>query len=170
MIGKSILIPVAAFAVTATGVSAFNSDVLENAGLSNAEISAFEEAHELRKDGDREGARDVLLDAGIDQDTMERVREAMREHRQEHRAAIREAVENEDYDAFKDVVEGSPLADIITSENDFKQFVEAHELREEGNHEEAREIMEDLGFERKGPGHGHGKRGFGKGLKEANAN
>ena len=36
---KSVLIPVAAFAVTVSGVSAFNSDLLERAGLTEEQIS-----------------------------------------------------------------------------------------------------------------------------------
>jgi len=153
---KALLIPVAAFAVTVTGASAFNSEVLEKAGLSNTQISAFEEAHELRKDGDREAAREVIVDAGIDQETLESVREAMKEHREETRTAIKEAVDNEDYNAFVDAADGSPLADIITSEDDFEQFVEAHELREAGDKEAAKEILEDLGFEGKMHMKGHG--------------
>jgi uncharacterized protein YgbK (DUF1537 family) len=152
---KALLIPVAAFAVTVTGASAFNSEVLERAGLNDTQISAFEEAHELRIEGDREAAREVIVDAGIDQDTLESVREAMKEHRQETRTAISEAVEDEDYDAFQEAIEGTPLADLITSEDDFELFVEAHELREAGDKEAAKEIMEDLGFEGKMHKGGH---------------
>ena len=153
---KALLIPIAAFAVTVAGVSAFNGDILQKAGLSDEQVSAFEEAHELRKNGDKEGARDVLKEAGIVQETMESVRGAMKEHKAEMRSAIDEAVENDDYDAFLEAIGGSPLADIITSEDDFDLFVEAHELRVEGDWKAAREIMEELGFEGKKHGHrGH---------------
>ncbi len=154
---KALLIPLAAFAVTVTGASAFNSEVLEKAGLSNDEISAFESAHELRSEGDREGARDVLVEAGVDMETMHKVREAMHEYRSEHKEAVHEAVENNDYEAFLEAVEGSPIADIVTSEDDFDLFVEAHELRAEGDKEAAKEIMAELGFpEKEGRGHKYG--------------
>ena len=158
---KALLIPIAAFAVSATGVSAFNSEVLENAGLSDDQISAFEEARELRKDGDRDAARDVLVEAGVDEDTLRDVKEAMREHRQETREAITAAVEDNDYEAFQEAIDGSPIADIVTTEDDFEKFVEAHELREDGEREEAREILEELGFEgKKRFGHGGQRGGF----------
>lgn len=144
MNAKALLIPIAAFAVTVTGASAFNSEILEKAGLNSEQISAFEEAHELREEGDREGARDILTEAGLDEDTLKSIREAFQEERQTKRSAINEAVEDGDYDAFKEAVEGSPLADIITSEDDFELFKEAHEHREA-----AREIMDELGFEGK---------------------
>lgn len=157
MKAKSILIPIAAFALTATGVSAFNSDVLEKAGLTDEQRSAFEVARELREEGDKDGARDVLIEAGIDEDVIERVRTAMHEYRQENRGAIHDAVLNNDFDAFQTAIEGSPIADIVTTQADFDLFVEAHNLRQDGNHDEARVIMEELGFEegmghRKGPG------------------
>lgn len=144
---KALLIPVAAFAVTVTAASAYNSEVLERAGLSETEIEAFEEARELRKNGDKSGARDVLIDAGIDLETMQLVREAMHEHREEMRSAMDIAVEEKDFAAFKEAIVGSPLADIITSEADFEQFIEARKLREDGEFAEAREIMEELGFD-----------------------
>ncbi len=153
---KALLIPIAAFAVTVTGAQAFNSEVLEKAGLSGEQISAFEQAHELRKEGDKEAARDVIVEAGIGIDTMHAVREAMQTHRKEMKSEMHTAIENEDYEAFLEAVAGSPLSDIITTEDDFARFVEAHTLRVEGEHQAAREIMEDLGFEpkeRDGKGH-----------------
>lgn len=157
---KALLIPLAAFAVTVTGASAFNSDVLMKAGLTEDQISAFEEAHELRKGGDKEAARDVIAEAGIDMETLSSVREAMHEYKKEMHTAIDDAVEAGNYEAFLVAIEGSPLADIITSEEDFNLFVEAHELRESGDKQAAREIMDDLGFEPKMHGLMHG-RGYG---------
>lgn len=164
MKAKNLLIPVAAFAVTVTGVQAFNSEVLQNAGLSDDQITAFEEARELREDGDKEGAKNLLIEAGVDQETMEKVREAMREHREEHREAIQKAIENDDYNAFKEAIEGTPLTDIITNQSDFEQFAEAHKLIIAGDKEEAKELFADLGLERPG----HGPKGF-KGRNIENA-
>lgn len=162
MNAKSLLIPVAAFAVTATSVSAFNPDVLTKAGLSDQQISAFEEAHDLRHDGDRERAREVLVEAGIDMDTMENIREAMHEAKKAHREAMHEALETDDYEAFLEAIADSPLADIITSEADYELFKEAHELREAGEIDEAKAIMGELGFEPSEHMGKHGMRGHGK--------
>jgi len=167
---KALLIPIAAFAVTVTGASAFNSSVLENAGLDTQQIAAFEQAHELRKDGDKDAARDVLVEAGVDMDTMKEVHEAMKGHREEMKEAVKVALQDGDYDAFLEAVEGSPVADIVDSPEEFALFTEAHDLREAGDREAAREIMEELGFEGKMHGRGHGSRGDGDGRGEGRMN
>lgn len=146
MQAKSLLIPIAAFALSATGVSAFNSTVLEKAGLSQEQISAFETAHELRKEGDRDGARTVLQEAGIDLETVESVRKALHEHHHEMKSALDEAVEQNDYDGFLKAIEGTPLADIVNTEEDFALFAQAHTLHNEGDHQAAMQLMEELGF------------------------
>lgn len=145
MEAKTLLIPLAAFALSATGVSAFNSEVLQRAGLTQEQISAFQEARELRQEGKREEARDVLVESGIDLETMESVREEMHKFKLKLHTAIETSLENNDYEGFLEAIKGSPLQDIVTTKEDFEQFKEAHELHEEGKHDEAREIMEELG-------------------------
>lgn len=157
---KSVLIPVAAFAVTVSGVSAFNSDLLERAGLTEEQISAFETAKELREQGDNAGARDILKEAGITTAIMESIREAVREFRLEHREAVKEAVENNDYEAFIKAAAGSPLAEIVDTKEEFAKFVEAHNLMKNGDKDSAKAIFDDLGIE--GPGERHGPFGAGK--------
>lgn len=169
---KALLIPIAAFAVTVTGAQAFNSQVLEDAGLTSDQVSAFEQAHELRKEGDKEAAKEVIVEAGIDMDAMHAVRDAMKNHRKEMHTAIGEAIADEDYAAFTEAVAQSPIADIVNSEADFAQFSQAYTLREAGDMQAAREIMEDLGFEPK-EGHmkGHaGPKGDFEGKKEGRSN
>ena len=170
---KQIIIPVAAFAVTVTGASAFNPDMLDklDLDLSNDQIEAFEEAHELRLDDKYQEAREVLEDADIDRATLKRVHTAVFEHRGERHEAMKEAVENEDYDAFLELIDGTPLADVIDSESDFEKFIAMHEAMQEGDRETAKEIREDLGIERgeKGEGKRFSKRA--KWMKRAqNAN
>ena len=114
----------------------------ENLDLTDEQKSALEQAHELRVNGETEEADEVLEDAGID---LEQIKKEIKKHRKHHRSgfrkAIRETLENNDYEAFLEIAEGTPLEDIIESEDDFEMFVEAYELRKE-----AREIMEELGF------------------------
>lgn len=152
MQSKSLLIAVAAFAVTTTGVYAYNDVALEKAGLTEAQIEAIHEAKELREGGDFTGARDLLAEAGVGEEELRSIHRFAHEERDEMREAIREALENDDYEAFKEAIADSPLADIITSEEDFEIFKQAHELRENGEHEEAKELFEELGIE---GGHGH---------------
>lgn len=156
---KQLFIPVAAFAITATSVAAFgNVDWSEvDIDLSQAEISALEEAQEIRQTAHEE-AQAVLENAGIDEERMSEIREAMHENREANREAVKAALESGDYDDFVAAIAGTPLADAITSEADFEKFQEAHELREAGDREGAQEIMSELGIERP---EGQGKGGFG---------
>jgi hypothetical protein len=142
MNSKSLLIAIAAFAVTATGAQAFvGTNYLVQAGLSQTQVEAFTQARELRLKGKSEEARDLLLEAGLDEDAMDSIRAAARAAHE----AVQAAIENEDFAAFRTATEGTPLYDIITTEADFKLFVEAHDLRTEGKYEEAREIFDELG-------------------------
>ena len=144
MQSKSLLIAIAAFAVTATGAQAFGgTNMLARAGLTEEQVSAIEEARELRKSGDTEGARDVLLEAGIDEETLRSIHGVAKKAH----GAVHEALESGDYEAFMEAIADTPLADIITSEADFVTFKEAHELRKNGELEAAKELFEELGFE-----------------------
>ncbi len=157
---KNLLIPLAAFAVAVTGVQAFTSDVLSQAGLNEEQIAAFEVAKELREEGDREGARDVLAQAGIDEEIMGAIREAMHSERSAMHEAMEASLEANDFAAFTKAVAGSPIADIVTTEEDFALFKEAHEHREAAD-----AIMTELGFPEHGKGkggmYGHHRGGFG---------
>ena len=160
MQSKSLLVAVAAFAVTVTGAQAFGGTLaLERADISTEQRTALEEAHELRQAGDKEAARDLLVEAGVDEEVLQSLREAAREARTE----IREAVESGDYELFKELIKGAPLEDVIASESDFELFLEAHELRQAGDREGAKAIFDELGLER-GPHHGHGHRGTFRGV------
>ncbi len=158
---STLIIPIAAFALSASSAAAFNENILEQAGLSNSQIEAFSEARELRQAGDREAARDLLVEAGIDIDTLHEIKEALHDDRAETRAEIKAAIAGDDYNAFLTAIVGTKLEDKITSENDFELFVEAHQLRESGDREAAAEILAELGIE-KPEHHRKGGRGFGK--------
>lgn len=127
MQSKSLLIAIAAFAVTATGVHAYGgTKVLNRVGLNKDQIEALRYAHELKAMGDHTAARDHLLAANINEETLH----AMQQATKISRMAIHEALEANDYEAFKIAIADSPLADIITTKADFLQFKAAHELRE----------------------------------------
>jgi len=77
------------------------------------------------------------------------------------REAMHEALEAGDYQAWLEIVsqnENSPFADF--SEDQFNRLQQVHDLHEEGDHEEARELAEELGLERRG----HMKKGH-EGMK-----
>ncbi len=82
----------------------------------------------------------------------------MEERNTEHearRAAVQEALNNKDYNAWVSAVgEDCPMLEKINEDN-FPRLVEAHELKQQ-----AREIMEELGIEKKGFGKRMHKRYF----------
>jgi hypothetical protein len=150
MNSKALLIAIAAFAVTATGASAYGGAFLSRAGLDEEQVEAVEEARELRAAGKFTEARDKLIEAGITEGDLR----AMHRVANEARQAVHNAVVARDYEAFRKAIADSPLADVITSEADFEQFCEAHDLRQAGEWEEANQLMEELGVE---PVHMRGK-------------
>lgn len=142
MNSKSLLIAIAAFAVTTTGAQAFTSTTfLSRSGLDDTQIEAFTEARELRLKGKNDEARDVLFKAGIDEKTLNSLRVTAGET---HRA-IEKAIVNRDFEAFKQAITGTPLYDIVTTKEDFSLFVEAHDLKLAGKVVEAQTILNDLG-------------------------
>ena len=145
MNSKSLLIAIAALALTATGAQAFSGAALVRAGLTEEQKSAFEEARELRDEGNITGARDVLVSAGIDETVIEKVREALRNERNTKYKAIEAAIESNDFPAFTAVIKDSPLAELINTPADFASFREAHALKESGDKVAARAILDDLG-------------------------
>lgn len=161
------MIPVAAFAVTATGVSAFNPDALDrvDVAITDNQVAALEEAHALRQAGaDRSEIKEVLEATGLDRETMKEIRSAVHEAQQETREAVKAAVAAvaaEDYQAFLEVAPDRLLT-AIASESDFALLLEAAELRAAGDKEGAQDIMSELGIEkpdREGKGLRGGERG-----------
>jgi hypothetical protein len=79
---------------------------------------------------------------------------AREEHRAHHprvsaenRAAINAALEAGDYQAFAEATANAPFAGRVT-EDKFEAMVEAMELRLAGDHEGARQVLEDAGMHR----------------------
>ena len=107
--------------------------MLEQAGLSEHQRHAFEEARDLSKNGDVQTARNVLLEAGIDGAVIERVRTVLSAEHRSHHAALKAATDANDYQAFLSVIAGTPLADIIVTPEDFTRFKEAYDLRATGD-------------------------------------
>lgn len=147
MQSKSLLIAIAAFAVTATGVHAYGgTKILSRAGLSDKQIEAVAEAKELKATGNYNAARDRLLAAGITEKELLSIHHTARSAH----ASMYEALEKDDFELFMASIEDMPLADIITTREDYEQFREAHRLRSSGEEREAQEIFTDLGLDRRG--------------------
>jgi hypothetical protein len=143
MQSKSLLIAIAAFAVTASGVHAYGgSKTLYRAGLNKDQVQAVVEASSLRAEGDLAAARNRLVEAGIDEETLRSIHREVRQEKQR----LLSGNSQQDYLDFKALIKDSPLADIIISEDDYRQFVEAHQLRLSGQWDEARDILVSMGI------------------------
>ncbi len=79
----------------------------------------------------------------------------------ETRSAVKLALENNDFQSWKNLIsENNRVTQFVTEEN-FSKFSEMHKLMSSGNFEKAKEIRTELGLGLKnGPGQ---KRGFGQG-------
>jgi hypothetical protein len=143
MQSKSLLIAMAAFAVTTTGAQAYGSTIINRANISDTQRSALEQARELRQEGDEKAARDLLVEAGVDENTLHALRQAARNTRTDVMAAVAAG----DYDRFIELTADTPLADVVRTKEDFALFKEAHELRVAGARGEARTLFEALGME-----------------------
>lgn len=144
MQSKSLLIAIAAFAVTATGVHAYGGpNILGRAGLSEKQVIAIQEAQQLKATGDETAARDRLAEAGITEETLKSIHRAAKAVK----AEMREALKSDDYEAFKEAVKDGPLSDVVVSQEDFERFRQAHDLRLNGEWAEAADILREIGVE-----------------------
>ena len=116
------MIAIAAFAVTASSVQAFNDNVVRKAGLSEDQVAAFAVARELSREGDILHARDILLDAGIDEATIDKLRRALHEYRQQHPQSVAVAKQARTFADFQVAVADTPLADIVLDETTFLSY------------------------------------------------
>lgn len=154
MQSKSLLIAIAAFAVTTSGVFAYSgNNVLERANISAEQKTAITRARVYRENGNYAAARDSLVNAGVDEDVLRRLHQAKHQVELEMQAALALG----DYDRFMLAIAQTPLADIITSKDEFAQFRFAQELYDDGDHFAAKEIYNELGVQPKRYRHGHGK-------------
>ncbi|EKE16217.1 MAG: hypothetical protein ACD_11C00026G0007 [uncultured bacterium] len=68
-----------------------------------------------------------------------------RNYSPERHESISKAIESNDYKAWKELMSGRRMADVI-NENNFSKFTEMRKLRLEGKIEEANKIREELGL------------------------
>jgi len=100
----------------------------------------LQEAHRLAEAGDKEGARALLQDAGIKRPG---------KHRRgggEQPEAVREALQNNDYQAWAELLANHPNADAFVNESTFAVLREAYLLKEAGDREGARALLQEAGI------------------------
>ncbi|KKS07562.1 hypothetical protein A3K01_00265 [candidate division WWE3 bacterium RIFOXYD1_FULL_43_17] len=83
---------------------------------------------------------------------------------EERHDAMTQAFENNDYNAWKELMQGKGRVTQVINEQNFARFAEAHKLALEGKVEEAQTIREELGLGlQNGSGQGTG-RGYGRNM------
>lgn len=104
------------------------------------------EAHELREAGDIEAAHELMEEQGIKKHGM-RGEHGKKGHSfdPERREALKTAMQENDFDAWSELMENHPKADEMVNMEHFELMQEAFELREAGNKEAARELLQDAG-------------------------
>jgi hypothetical protein len=80
-------------------------------------------------------------------------------HTEERETAMNKAFDNNDYNAWKKLMEGRGRVTQVINQNNFAQFAKAHKLAEEGKVAEANKIRTQLGLGlQNGSGQGMGMR------------
>lgn len=121
--------------------------------INEENFSQFVEMHNLIKSGDFAAADEIRKSLGLpergergpkgDCDCSDGNRGP--KHNWQNMEDAREALDNNDYTAWKEAVSDSPIADEVTEDN-FSKLVESHNLMQSGDFEGAREIREELGL------------------------
>lgn len=68
------------------------------------------------------------------------------QYSQERHEAMERAFETNNYDAWKNLMEGRGRISQVVTKDNFSRVAEAHELMEQGKKDEARQIMQELGM------------------------
>jgi len=85
---------------------------------------------------------------------------------EERHQEMEQAFENNDFQAWSNLMQGKGRVTQVVTEENFARFAEAHELAEEGKLDEAKAIRQELGLglgNRNGDGSGQGSKGQGMG-------
>ena len=139
------MIPLAAVMVMGMGTgSVLAVKQTHRQNFSEEQLQILEQARELFQSGNRAAGEALLEEAGIEKPQK---RSKGNHASQDDREAVKVALDANDYEAFIAVAQDGPFGDDVTEEI-FEVLVEAHQLRQEGDREGARDVIEDAGIER----------------------
>lgn len=113
------------------------------------EFAQLQEMHELFQEGNVEEATEIREELGLPEHHKgphgnNNGNGNGKHWNSEKHEAVKQAIEDNDYEAWKEAMGGMPGANEITEET-FSLIVEAHMLKENGQYEEAQEIWEEIG-------------------------
>jgi len=85
------------------------------------------------------------------------------DYTEERHQEMKQAFRNNNYEAWKNLMQGKGRVAQLVDEDNFARFAEAHRLAEEGNPDGAKQIRQELGLGlRNGSGRGNGGNGMGR--------
>jgi hypothetical protein len=126
--------------------------------LTDEQKTALEQVRELHKQGKRDEAHALLESAGLPaRPLMIKFHSRMGgdEKMREQHGAVFEAIQNGDFATFQELTKDAPFAGEM-DEATFAKLAEAHKLREAGDTEGAKAILDEAGLKplhlKKGPG------------------
>ncbi len=141
------LVAAPVFAQDANGMNAARPE------LSDEQKATLEQVRELHKQGKRDEAHALLESAGFPMRPMMMARhnrKDVRKDMRERHEAIRSAVQSGDYAAFQELTKDAPFASEM-AEAVFKTLVEASKLREAGDVQGAKTLIDESGIKRPHP-------------------
>lgn len=114
-------------------------------------FSKFVEMQKLLRSGDRAGAEAIRAELGLPEMGPKNATMGRGNFDKGQNNAVRDAIENNDYSAWKEAVAEMPNGENILAkidESNFSQLVKMHTLMQSGDRDAAEEIREELGLER----------------------
>jgi len=144
MKNKRLIVP----ALALLGVTAFTGSTAyamnqnrRNPILTETQQSILEEVRELRREGNYDEANELIDENGL----YVQKGNNMKLYKQKR---FEEFIDSEDYDSFIGLTKETRMGEAIDTEDKFETLIEAHKLRESGDHEGARALMENAGLSR----------------------
>ena len=124
--------------------SSGHTEILDKVNEDN--FAKFAEAVKLRGSGDGDGVQDILEEMGIK--NFGRKGKGGEIASQTDQSVLADAFRSKDYETWKSLMEergGGKILEVVNADN-FAKFAEAKVLQSEGKYEEAKAILDELGF------------------------
>lgn len=134
------------------------SKILEVVNENN--FSQYVEMQKLFRSGDRTGAEAIRAKLGLPEMGPKNGMMGRGHFAKGQNEAVRDAIENGDYNSWKEAVAENPMGEKmleVVNENNFSKLVEMHNLMQAGDREGSEAIRESLGLERPEMGKQEGK-------------
>jgi hypothetical protein len=133
--------------IAGAGITSVYADSRGHRSLTDEQKEAMQEVKVLFKDGKYEEAKVLAKELGLKKFRGFGKTKHMKMMGGENMEAVKEAVRNNDYSAFQELISDKHFAEKITEEV-FSKMVEVHSLVESGDKEGAREIMKEFGMKK----------------------